>query len=60
MKKSIVSLAFAVVASMSSMAFAQKNIVETAVEANHNTGTTVAELTQPTKVVGTLRRAVRS
>ena len=33
MKKSIVSLAFAVVASMSSMAFAQKNIVETAVEA---------------------------
>ena len=33
MKKSIVSLAFAVVAGMSSMAFAQKNIVETAVEA---------------------------
>jgi len=33
MKKSIVSLACAVVASMGSMAFAQKNIVETAVEA---------------------------
>jgi uncharacterized surface protein with fasciclin (FAS1) repeats len=33
MKKSIVSLACAVVASMGSMAFAQKNIVDTAVEA---------------------------
>jgi uncharacterized surface protein with fasciclin (FAS1) repeats len=33
MKKKIVSLACAVVASMSSIAFAQKNIVETAVEA---------------------------